>query len=74
VQARDTARLSWQRLRGTRWSPPTAATGDPERRLTYGFAPEQAEQMLRAAAMVSVAAWPLLVFYGVPLHNSRQVL
>ena len=60
----DTAEAAWENLRGTRWSPPAAASGDPARRRTYVFALEQAEQMFRAAATVGVATRPLQVFYG----------
>lgn len=55
---------AWERLRGTRWSPPPAAAASPERRKTYVFALEQAEQMFRAASTVGVATRPLLAFYG----------
>ncbi|WP_307160932.1 YaaC family protein [Streptomyces rishiriensis] len=54
----------WRWLRGTRWKPPKAAKADQERRETYVFALEQAEQMFRAAATVGPAAQPLLLFYG----------
>ncbi|MGW0553912.1 YaaC family protein [Streptomyces sp. NPDC002926] len=54
----------WRWLRGTRWKPPKAATADLERRETYVFALEQAEQMFRAAATVGPATQPLLIFYG----------
>jgi hypothetical protein len=53
----------WEQLRATRWNPPTGATTS-ERRATYVFALEQAEQMFRAAATVGTATRPLLVFYG----------
>lgn len=56
--------LAWEKLRGTRWSPPPAASGDLARRRTYVFALEQAEQMFRAASTVGVATRPLQVFYG----------
>ncbi|MFK0172613.1 YaaC family protein [Streptomyces sp. NPDC090306] len=54
----------WRWLRGTRWMPPKAACVDSERRETYVFSLEQAEQMFRAAASVGPAAQPLLLFYG----------
>ncbi|WP_246571682.1 YaaC family protein [Streptomyces tauricus] len=54
----------WRWLRGTRWKPPKAATMDLERRETYVFALEQAEQMFRAAATAGPATQPLLIFYG----------
>ena len=54
----------WEKLRGTRWDPPAAASAVEARRRTYVFALEQAEQMFRAAAEVGVATRPLLVFYG----------
>ena len=58
------ADVVWGRLRATRWDPPGAASGNGERRRTYVFALEQAEQMFRAAAGVGPATRPLLVFYG----------
>lgn len=54
----------WEQLRATRWNPPAGATATAERRSTYVFALEQAEQMFRAAATVDPATRPLLVFYG----------
>lgn len=54
----------WDQLRETRWSPPAPAVTTAERRATYVFALEQAEQMFRAAATVGPATRPLLVFYG----------
>jgi hypothetical protein len=64
VQSGNEAEAMWEKLRGTRWSPPEAAAADPARRRTYVFALEQAEQMFRAAAGTGVATRPLLVFYG----------
>lgn len=64
MDANDAAGAAWEKLRGTRWCPPAAASGDPARRRTYVFALEQAEQMFRAAATVGVATRPLQVFYG----------
>jgi YaaC-like Protein len=55
---------AWEQLRGTRWNPPPVASACPERRKTYVFALEQAEQMFRAAAGAGVATRPLLAFYG----------
>lgn len=54
----------WERLRATRWNPPSGANTTDDRRSTYVFALEQAEQMFRAAATVGPATRPLLVFYG----------
>jgi len=54
----------WEYLRSTRWNPPGAADSASERRRTYAFALEQAEQMLRAAVTVGPATRPLLIFYG----------
>ncbi|MFC7024600.1 YaaC family protein [Promicromonospora thailandica] len=54
----------WEQLRATRWNPPAPAVVVDERRATYVFALEQAEQMFRAAATVGPATQPLLVFYG----------
>jgi hypothetical protein len=51
-----------EKLRGTRWNPPSAAAGDPAQRRTYVFALEPAEQMFRAAAAAASAdadAWEL---------------
>jgi hypothetical protein len=42
VEAGDS--LAWEKLRGTRWSPPPAASGDLARRRTYVFALEQASR------------------------------
>ncbi|MEU8126719.1 YaaC family protein [Micromonospora sp. NPDC049049] len=60
----DSAEVAWAKLRATRWSPPTPAKHSAERRETYTFALEQAEQMFRAAATVGPATKPLLLFYG----------
>jgi hypothetical protein len=54
----------WARLRATRSNPPGAATSNAQRRDTYVFALEQAEQMFRAASGVGDATRPLQVFYG----------
>lgn len=54
----------WEGLRATRWNPPAAVTASEDRRATYVFALEQAEQMFRAAVTVGPATRPLLVFYG----------
>jgi hypothetical protein len=54
----------WEHLRASRSNPPTAATSANERRATYVFALEQAEQMFRAATTVGPATRPLLIFYG----------
>jgi len=54
----------WEYLRSTRWNPPAAADASAERRRTYVFALEQAEQMLGAARAVGPATRPLLIFYG----------
>lgn len=64
MRSGDEAEGVWERLRGTRWDPPAAASAVEARRRTYVFALEQAEQMFRAAAEVGVATRPLLVFYG----------
>ena len=55
---------AWASLRATRWEPPGAAGASRDRRRTYTFALEQAEQMFRAAARVGPATRPLLVYYG----------
>ena len=60
----DTAEAAWETLRATRWDPPGAASRSEERRKTYVFGLEQAEQMFRAAAVVGPATRPLLIFYG----------
>lgn len=54
----------WEQLRATRWNPPSSAATTDERRATYVFGLEQAEQMFRAAVTVGPATRPLLVFYG----------
>jgi hypothetical protein len=54
----------WAKLRATRYEPPGRASGSSDRRETYVFALEQAEQMFRAAQSVGTAARPILVFYG----------
>jgi hypothetical protein len=54
----------WQGLRASRWDPPGRAAESIERRRTYVFALEQAEQMFRAAASVDSATRPPLAFYG----------
>ncbi len=55
---------AWERLRASRWDPPGATCQSEERRRTYVFALEQAEQMFRAAEGVGPGTRPLLVFYG----------
>jgi hypothetical protein len=64
VRDEDSLDSAWASLRATRWEPPGAAGVSEERRRTYTFALEQAEQMFRAAARVGPATRPLLVFYG----------
>lgn len=64
MQAAEWPGSAWGGLRATRWDPPGGATENAERRRTYVFALEQAEQMFRAAESVGPAARPLLVFYG----------
>lgn len=54
---------AWEKLRASRANPPGKAAGGA-RRKTYAAAPEQAEQMFRAAATVGPATRPLQVFYG----------
>lgn len=54
----------WERLRATRWNPPAPTTTAVERRTTYVFALEQAEQMFRAATAIGTATRPLLIYYG----------
>ncbi|MEU9826531.1 YaaC family protein [Micromonospora chersina] len=54
---------TWAALRSTRSEPPGRAEKG-KRRSTYIAALEQAEQLLRAASTVGVAARPLLLFYG----------
>lgn len=60
----DDAAASWERLRATRHAPPAPAISDQLRRRTYISALEQAEQLFRAATVVSPAARPLPLFYG----------
>lgn len=64
VHADHTNETVWEQLRATRWNPPAPAGATRERRATYVFALEQAEQMFRAAATVGPATRPLQVFYG----------
>ena len=64
MPADDAPDAAWGRLRATRWDPPGAASENGERRRTYVFGLEQAEQMFRAGASVGPATRPLLVFYG----------
>jgi hypothetical protein len=58
------AKVAWNNLRSTRWSPPGAAAATEERQETYQAALEQAEEMFTAAAQVSPVARPVPVFYG----------
>jgi YaaC-like Protein len=60
----DSIESAWSRLRSTRWQVPSQAANDPDRKATYVFALEQAEQMFRAAATVGPPVRPLLLFYG----------
>lgn len=64
MHADNASEAAWEQLRATRWSPPAPAAATRERRATYVFALEQAEQMFRAAATVGPATRPLQVFYG----------
>jgi hypothetical protein len=64
VDDEDSADSAWASLRATRWEPPGAAGVSRDRRRTYTFALEQAEQMFRAAARVGPATRPLLAYYG----------
>jgi hypothetical protein len=64
VTGGDTTEAAWDTLRATRWDPPGSASRDAERRRTYVFGLEQAQQMFRAAAVVGPATRPLLIFYG----------
>jgi hypothetical protein len=64
VVADGTPGAVWEELRATRWNPPGAALGPEDRRRTYVFALEQAEQMFEAAVGVGPATRPLLVYYG----------
>ncbi|MFF2751361.1 YaaC family protein [Kitasatospora sp. NPDC058048] len=54
----------WQRIRGLRHSPPGPAGSDAERKLTFGAALEQSEQLFKSAETVDYSARPLLLFYG----------
>lgn len=64
MHADHVSEAAWEQLRATRWNPPTPAVATRERRATYVFALEQAEQMFQAAATVGPATRPLQVFYG----------
>ncbi|PZS12689.1 MAG: hypothetical protein DLM60_21820 [Pseudonocardiales bacterium] len=64
MYADQATEVVWEQLRATRCNPPVGAATTNERRATYVFALEQAEQMFRAAATVGQATRPLLVFYG----------
>ncbi|MET9347597.1 YaaC family protein [Streptomyces termitum] len=54
---------AWEQLRASRATPPGRAESGA-RRKTYAAALEQAEQMFRAAAVVTPATRPLQIFYG----------
>jgi hypothetical protein len=54
----------WAKLRATRSAPPTPAACDGERRQTYVFSLEQAEQLFHAATAVGTAVRPVPVFYA----------
>lgn len=55
---------AWAHLRATRANPPAPARGCDQRRVTYQFGLEQAEQLFRQAAAASPATRPLPLFYG----------
>jgi hypothetical protein len=57
-------RTGWGLLRSTRADPPPAAKRSADRRRTYVFALEQAEQLFTAATATGPASQPLLLFYG----------
>jgi hypothetical protein len=54
---------AWQMLRSLRHDPPGWARKG-ERKVTFGAALEQAEQLFSAARLVTPAAGPILLFYG----------
>jgi hypothetical protein len=54
---------AWQMLRSLRHDPPGAAQ-EGERKVVFGAALEQAEQLFTAARTVTPATSPLLLFYG----------
>lgn len=55
--------LSWRELRASRADAPGHASDD-DRRLAYGTALEQAEQLWQSAATVSPVASPILLYYA----------
>ncbi|GAA1096209.1 YaaC family protein [Nocardiopsis metallicus] len=54
----------WAGLRATRAAPPAPAQQSADRKATYQFALEQAEQLFRQARLASPATRPLTLFYG----------
>jgi hypothetical protein len=63
---RDSAfapKVAWKKLRTMRSTPPGPAV-QPERKALFDAALEQAEQLFAAAASVTPATSPLLLFYG----------
>jgi hypothetical protein len=61
--ARPSREAVWRHLRALRHQPPGPA-GRGERRLVFGAALEQSQQLFAAAASVDYASRPILVFYG----------
>ena len=60
----ETMTQAWSILRLLRSDPPLEAAGDAHRRRTFSAALEQAEGLWRAAAGVSSAASPIILFYS----------
>lgn len=61
--ARPSREMVWRHLRALRHQPPGRASRG-ERRLVFGAALEQAQQLFAAAASADYASRPILVFYG----------
>jgi len=60
------------RLRATRASPPGLASGDPDRRATYGAALQQFDDLVAAAGVIGPVSRPLPLYYAV--HQAGKAI
>lgn len=60
------------RLRATRASPPGLASGDPDRRATYGAALQQFDDLIDAASAIGPVSRPLPLYYAV--HQAGKAI
>jgi hypothetical protein len=63
---------SGNRLRATRAGPPGLASGDPDRRETYGAALQQFDDLIAAASAIGPVSRPLPLYYAV--HQAGKAI